>query len=144
MVVDVLRATTVIPAGLAAGATAFFPTTTVDEARALRQRMHSALLCGERDGIAPAGFDLGNSPLEYTSDRVRGRDLVFTSTNGASALLRLRGARQIVTAAFVNAGAVARAIVSREEDVLLVASGKAGRSCLEDTAGCGSVGGRSW
>ena len=139
VVVDVLRATSVIPIGLAAGAAAFLPVASVDEARALRHRMPGVLLCGEREGGAPEGFDLGNSPFEYTPERVRGRELVFTSTNGAPALLRLRAARRVFTGAFVNASAVLEALLSSSEDVVLVAAGKEGRASLEDVAFCGSL-----
>jgi 2-phosphosulfolactate phosphatase len=139
VIVDVLRSTSVIPVGLAAGATAFLPAGSVEDARALRDRMPSALLCGERDGNAPAGFDLGNSPLEYTPDRVRGRELVFTSTNGVPALLRTRLAGQVLTGAFVNESAILDVLLRGSEDVVLVAAGKEGRPSLEDVAFCGSL-----
>ena len=139
VVVDVLRATSVIPVGLAAGATAFFPVATVDEARALRDRMPNALLCGEREGRPPEGFDLGNSPFEYTPERVNGRDLVFTSTNGAPALLQLRRARRVFTGAFVNESALLDVLARVLEDVVLVAAGTAGKPSLEDMTFCGAL-----
>jgi len=139
VVVDVLRSTTVIPVALAAGATACVPAPSVEEARSMRDRMPGALLCGEQDGRAPLGFDLGNSPYEYTPDRVSGRELVFTSTNGVPALLRLRSARQVMTGAFVNERAVCDVLHRRSEDVLVIAAGKVGRPALEDVACCGSL-----
>ena len=139
VLVDVLRSTSVIPVGLAAGATGFLLAGSVDEARNLRDRMPGALLCGERDGRAPEGFDLGNSPFEYTPERVGGRELVFTSTNGAPALLRLGLARQVLTGGFVNESAVLDVLVRRSEDVVLVASGKERRPSLEDVAFCGRL-----
>ncbi len=139
VVVDVLRATSVIPIGLAAGATAFVPAASVEEARSLRDRMPGALLCGERDGRAPEGFDLGNSPFEYTPDRVRGRELVFTSTNGAPALMRLRSAPRVLTGAFVNASALVDVLLNRSENVVLVAAGKDRRPSLEDVTFCGCL-----
>ena len=139
VVVDILRATSVIPVGLAAGAAAFLPMASVEGARALRDRMPGALLCGERNGRPPAGFDLGNSPFEYTPDRVRGRELVFTSTNGAPVLQRLRAARQVLTGAFVNESALVDALLQQSEEVLLVASGRERRPSLEDVAFCGCL-----
>jgi len=139
VVVDVLRATSVIPVGLAAGATAFFPVETVEQARALHARIPDALLCGEREGRPPEGFDLGNSPLEYTAARVSGRELVFTSTNGAPALLQLRAAGHVLTGAFVNASAVLDVLGRASEDVVLVPAGMAGKPSLEDMAFCGAL-----
>jgi 2-phosphosulfolactate phosphatase len=139
VLVDVLRATSVIPVGLAAGATAFLPVASVDSARALHDQTPGALLCGERNGRAPEGFDLGNSPFEYTPDRVRGRELVFTSTNGAPALLWLRQARIVYTGAFVNESALVDVLLEHSNDVVLVASGKDRRPSLEDVAFCGCV-----
>ena len=139
VIVDILRSTSVIPVGLAAGVTAFLPAASVEDARALRDRMPGALLCGERDGRTPEGFDLGNSPFEYMPDRVRGHELVFTSTNGAPALLRTRLARQVLTGAFVNESAVLDVLLRRTEGVVLVAAGKDRRPALEDVAFCGRL-----
>jgi 2-phosphosulfolactate phosphatase len=138
VLVDVLRSTSVIPAALAAGAAALIPAAGV-EAWARRDAIPGALLGGERDGRLPEGFDLGNSPSEYTPDRVGGRVVVFSSSNGVPALLRLRGAHRVLTAAFVNEGAVGEALLGGSEDVVLVAAGKDRRPALEDVALCGSL-----
>lgn len=139
VVVDVLRSTSVLPVALAGGALEMHPTSSVAEARALRGRMPGALLGGEAAGEKPAGFDFGNSPLEYTPERVAGRSIVYTSTNGMPALLGLRASRRAMTAAFVNEGAVCNALLAMTEDVLLVAAGKDRRPALEDVACCGSI-----
>ena len=89
LVVDVLRSTSVVPVALAGGASEIHPASSVAEARALRERLPDALLGGEAAGETPAGFDLGNSPLEYTPERVAGRSIVYTSTNGMPALLQI-------------------------------------------------------
>jgi 2-phosphosulfolactate phosphatase len=138
-VVDVLRATTVIPTALAAGAPRILPAATLDEARKLHAALPPgrALLCGERDGKRVDGFDLGNSPLEYTPARVAGRVLVHASTNGSRALAAAAGARLAVAASLVNAGAVARRLLASGADPVLVACGNGGRPAIEDLAGCG-------
>jgi len=142
VIVDVLRSTSVIPAALASGAAAVVPFSDPEPARAYRDAHPGTLLCGERDGRALEGFDLGNSPSEYLPDRVRGRVLAFTSTNGMPALLRVHRASRVVTGAFVNEGAVCAALSPSKEPVLLVASGKEGRPSLEDVACCGSLAAR--
>src|SRR5437016_9884451 len=87
VVIDVLRATTTIVHALAAGCTVVRPCAEVEEARDLAGRMRAGrvLLGGERGGVAPPGFDLGNSPREYTAKVCKGTTLVLTTTNGTRA-----------------------------------------------------------
>lgn len=135
-VVDVLRATTVLPAAFAAGAARAVPADSVESATALLSALDrdSALLCGEREGRKIPGFDLGNSPLEYTPERVEKMTLVFCSTNGSRVMTRFQAAEEMVLASFVNVSAAAERLAAAGRDVLVVASGKLGRACIEDTA----------
>jgi len=139
IVLDVVRASTTIVAALAGGARAVRPVATPEDARALGRRgdAEPVLIGGERDGSPPPGFDRGNSPAEYTPDRVRGRTVVFTTTNGTRALLALQGARRVAVGGFVNAAAVARWAAAEPGDVLLVCAGEKGRFCLEDAVCAG-------
>lgn len=132
VIVDVLRATTTLTAALANGARGVLPASSPEEAFALRQRHPAALVCGERDGRRVEGFDLGNSPFEYSAAAVTGRTLIFASTNGSIAMRRAVGARRRLLAAFVNASAVVAAL-GREREVTIVCAGKLGRFSLEDT-----------
>lgn len=141
VVIDVLRATTTLTVALAAGAARVTPVASPEEAYTLQRQRPAALLCGERGGLKVPGFALANSPFEYTSGRVGGRELVFASTNGSLALLAARKARRRVIAAFINASAVLRAIlqssamlrsVGGDASVTLVCAGKEGRFSLED------------
>ena len=93
VVIDVLRASTVICHALAAGARAVIPMLEVARSPADRRRAWpagQAMLGGEREGLPIAGFDLGNSPAEYRPDTVGGRTIVFTTTNGTRAMNRCR------------------------------------------------------
>jgi 2-phosphosulfolactate phosphatase len=139
-VVDVLRATTVLPLALAAGASRIVPAATLEEA----ERLHAAfppgtaLRCVEREGQRVPGFDLGNSPREYVPEVVAGKTLVHASTNGSRALVRAREARMCVAASLVNATAAAGILVAADTpEIVLVASGNAGAVSPEDVAGCG-------
>lgn len=136
LIVDVLRATTTLTVALSNGARGVVPVGTPAEALALRASRPDTLACGERDGRIVPGFDLGNSPFEYTAERVSGRTLAFASTNGSLAMLAVRGARRRVLAAFVNARAVVEA-VKQEREVVIVCAGKLGGFSLEDTACAG-------
>jgi len=108
VMIDVLRASTTIVHALEAGARQVIPCLEVDEARALATRLprEEVVLGGEREGLPIAGFDLGNSPAEYTPRAVAGRTVVFTTTNGTRAMARCRLARRVLIGAFVNATAV--------------------------------------
>ncbi len=120
VVIDVLRASTTIATALAHGAVAVRAVPTVDEARRVALA-GAALLGGERGGLPIAGFDLGNSPREYTPERVAGRKLVITTTNGTAALAACGAAREIVVGAIVNRSAVA---ISKTCSILIASKGQ--------------------
>jgi 2-phosphosulfolactate phosphatase len=136
VVVDVLRATSVLTQARLHGARAILAAGTPEEALALLARHPGALLCGERDGRRIGGFDLGNSPFEYGFETVGGRTLIFASTNGSQALLAAGRARRRVLGAFVNASAVLDAVAA-DESITVVCSGKLGGYALEDAAFAG-------
>jgi 2-phosphosulfolactate phosphatase len=135
VVIDVLRATTTVVHALAAGCGAVRPCAEVAEARALADGMRAGrvLLGGERDGKPLCGFDLGNSPAEFTPDRCRGTTLVLTTTNGTRALLRAAEAERVLVAGFVNFSAVCEQLGRDRRPVHIVCAGSAGEPTLEDT-----------
>ena len=140
VIVDVLRATSTIATALAAGVTEVYPVATLDECAALG-RTHGCLTAAERDGVAAAGFDMGNSPFELLHEDypVRGRALAISTTNGTRALLGSLAAEAIVCGAFINLAAVADYCAARQLDVLVVAAGWKGQFCLEDTLLAGAL-----
>ena len=133
VVIDVLRATTTIVYALAAGAKTIIPCGEIDEARSVAARFlpNERILGGERGGAKIEGFDLGNSPEEYTPERVRGKTVVFTTTNGTRALLHAKRARQILLGAFVNATATVQRLIG-QETVHLLCAGTDGQPTDED------------
>ena len=108
------------------------PVATPEEARARLAGLPEALVAGERRGEPLQGFDLGNSPLEFTRARIGGRAVIMTTSNGTRALLAARGAAAIGVAAFVNLGAAAAWALAGRRDVLLLCSGERGARSLED------------
>ena len=136
VVIDVLRATTSLTIARLNGAREVLAFATPDEALAARSRADDVLACGERDGRIVPGFDLGNSPSEYTPERVAGKRLAFASTNGSHALLVARRAHRRVLAAFVNLAAVVESLAG-ESEIVIVCAGKLGDFCLEDAACAG-------
>ena len=139
--IDVLRASTTLAIALANGAARVVPFASTAEAIAFRHRTAGALACGERDGRIVPGFDLGNSPGEYTRERVGGRTLAFASTNGSRAMLATAHCRRRLLAAFVNLSATVEALTA-ETDVVLVCAGKLGAFALEDAACAGTIAAR--
>ncbi len=140
VVIDVLRATTTMVHALVAGAKQLILCGDIDEARQLRQGWHhgSALLGGERQGVKIPGFDLGNSPTEYTPESVGGATIFFTTTNGTRAMLRCVQAQLVVAGALVNRRAVVEKIAPFN-NVHLVCAGTRGVISLEDTLLAGGI-----
>lgn len=134
VVIDVFRATSTIATGLAHGADAFFPIATVEEGLALKAQHPDVLLAGERGGEAPAGFDLGNSPREFTPERVAGKRVFHTTTNGTQALVAVRGARQVITASWLNLAASVAFLRAANQPTLLLCAGTGRAFALEDAA----------
>ena len=139
VVIDVLRATTTIVHALAAGATQVVPCLEVDEARQRAAEIGSAaVLGGERSGGKIAGFDLGNSPAEYTPQSVGGKTLVFTTTNGTRALTRCKGAKRVLIGAFVNFSAICGEIADADQ-IALLCGGTDGEVTREDALLAGAI-----
>jgi 2-phosphosulfolactate phosphatase len=145
VVIDVLRASTTIITALANGAARVRPMADVAAARASAAALGpGAVLGGERGGVRIDGFDLGNSPAEYARDRVAGRSLVITTTNGTAALAACRAAREIVVGAIVNRSAVAAAVRQLAAaadcgDAHLVCAGTDGTVTAEDVLAAGAI-----
>jgi 2-phosphosulfolactate phosphatase len=137
LVIDVLRAATCIVTALANGCAGIVPVATPEDARLRIAELAGALVAGERRGEPLEGFDLGNSPLEFTRERIGGRLVIMTTSNGTRALLAARGATAIGVAAFVNLGAAAAWALGGHRDVLLLCSGERGARSLEDSVCAG-------
>jgi 2-phosphosulfolactate phosphatase len=141
IVVDVLRAATSIATALANGARYIIPVPSIDEATSLAAQLSrdSVLLCGEREGKIIEGFHIGNSPAEYTRERVRARHLIFGSTNGSPAVVKAAAARAVYMCGLVNLNAVIDAFLSRIDPfpLILLCAGKLSRFAIEDAVCAG-------
>lgn len=147
VVLDVLRATTTMITALANGARAVFPTEGIPDALERRRRDPAVLLAGERNGLRIGAdltggieFDLGNSPREFTVERVAGRKIVMTTTNGTRALRASAHARRILVAAFLNLRAIANALEHPQQaELLIVCSGTLEQASFEDALAAGAL-----
>ncbi len=132
LVIDVLRASTCIVTALGNGCAAIVPVASPEDARRRAATLDGALIAGERRGEPLAGFDLGNSPLEFTRGRVGGRTIVMTTSNGTRALIAARPAQSVGVAGFINHAAAAAWALAGGRDVLLLCAGERGARSLED------------
>jgi 2-phosphosulfolactate phosphatase len=147
VVFDVLRATSSIVTALARGAAAVIPVEEISEALGLRRQRPDVLLAGERDGLRIGArltggieFDLGNSPREFTMEKVRGKTIVATTTNGTRALRACATARTVLVCSFLNLRATVQHLESlRPDNLLLVCSGTREQAALEDVLCAGAL-----
>jgi 2-phosphosulfolactate phosphatase len=141
VVIDVLRATSVMVFAMSQGALEIIPVATVEEAlqRAKTFPRRTTLLGGERESRKIEGFDLGNSPKEYTAERVKGKRLILTTTNGTKAFHSVSAAGEIMAGSFSNINATAERCVRLDGEIILFPSGDRGHFSLEDTVCAGML-----
>lgn len=139
VIIDVFRATTSICYGIENGAEAIIPVSKVEECSAYIEKGFDYLLAAERDGEVVSGFDFGNSPFSYTKEKVSGKTVVLTTTNGTHALHLSRRAKKIVIGSFLNLTALCNWLKLQQENTLLVCSGWKNNFNLEDTLFAGAV-----
>jgi len=132
VVIDVVRATTTILVALEAGAREVVPAASAEEARRIADGEEGTLLCGERGGRRIPGFDLGNSPREYTAERVGGRRLAFRTSNGTGAIRAAADAGWVGLASLRNLDAMARRLRGEEGAPVLLCAGRGGRMGRDD------------
>jgi 2-phosphosulfolactate phosphatase len=147
VVFDILRATSTFVTALHHGAKAIIPVCEISEALAIRKSQPDVLLGGERDGVkiraAQTGgidFDFGNSPREYTPEKVRGKTIVSTTTNGTRALRACAGAKVVLAASYLNLSATAKFIQQNNfAETLLVCAGTGENPASEDISAAGAM-----
>jgi 2-phosphosulfolactate phosphatase len=138
VVFDVLRATSSIITGLASGVEAIIPVRSVEEARARKLKDPDLVLAGERGGLPPEGFDLGNSPEEFK--KLQGRRVVMTTTNGTAAIESVQTASKVLIGALLNIDALADYLFTHPpRSLLLVCAGTGEEFSLEDAVAAGAL-----
>jgi 2-phosphosulfolactate phosphatase len=141
VVIDLLRASTTICTALANGAkdvTAFLEVGDLVRAAEVEPDRTELLLGGERGGELIEGFDLGNSPAEYTPDQVFGKRVFFTTTNGTMALGHARLAERVVVGAIVNLSALVE-VLQGKQNVHLLCAGTNGHVSRDDRLAAGAI-----
>lgn len=140
IIIDVLRATSVMTTALAHGVKAIYPYKDIESVLENSKKDSNPLLCGERKGLKIDGFDCGNSPLEYPRELVEGRNMYMTTSNGTRAIEKTAvGAERIYISAFLNVGRVAKQIIEDDKDVVIVCSGTNDEFSLDDALCAGEI-----
>jgi len=141
VVLDVLRATSTIVTALGNKALEVIPTIETDEAIELARRLGNSecVTGGERKGLKITGFDLGNSPLEYTPAKVAGKKVILSTTNGTRAIKSTQGASEVLIASFLNLQVVVDYLKETNQDTLVICSGRNNYLSLEDLACAGMI-----
>lgn len=139
--IDCFRASTSIVAALSSGARAVRPFLTVEEVRGAARGRQGVVTAGERKCARVEGFDLGNSPREFSPDVVEGKEVFMSTTNGTALLTAAAGAASVYVAGFVNARATANALSAWRDDIIIAAAGTEGLFSVEDSLCAGLIAG---
>jgi 2-phosphosulfolactate phosphatase len=141
VVIDVLRASTTIIQALQNGAREVIPVASVEFAVKVSGGMFGGhtLLGGERNTKKLEGFALGNSPLEYTPEVVKGRSIILYTTNGSKAIVKAKFSENLFIAAFINLNAVANHLVNLNNDFEILCSGRGNNFSMEDVICAGKL-----
>lgn len=138
VVIDILRATSSITYGIENGAQTIIPVAQVEDC--LKYADKGYLLAAERNGEVVEGYDFGNSPFSYTKEKVSGKTIVLTTTNGTKAMHMAREtAYQVVVGSFLNLTSLCNWLKAQDKDVLLLCAGWKDKFNLEDTLFAGAV-----
>jgi 2-phosphosulfolactate phosphatase len=137
VIIDILRATSCMTAGLATGVKSIKAVATLEECKALGEKGY--VTAAERDGSKVDGFDMGNSPFSYQEPHLKGKSVAVTTTNGTQALVKSLEADEILVGSFLNISSIIQYISAQDKDVLLHCAGWKGKMNLEDTLFAGAV-----
>ena len=136
VVIDMLRATTVITTALRNGAKSVIPILTVEEtfkkAKELKDIGEEVVLGGERKALKIEGFDFSNSPLEYTKDKILNKTVILSTTNGTRALNLCKEADLILIGSMINGRGIAKKLIELNKDVVFVNAGTNGEFSMDD------------
>ncbi|MBE0068397.1 2-phosphosulfolactate phosphatase family protein [Thermoanaerobacterium thermosaccharolyticum] len=141
VVIDTLRATSVITTALVNGAKEIIPVADIEDAIDMSSHLEkdSFLLGGERNAVKIDGFDLSNSPLEYSEDVVKGKTIIITTTNGTRALKKASSSNDVVVGCLLNVTSVADYIHRENKDVVIICAGTEGKFSIDDIITAGAI-----
>ena len=137
VIIDILRATSAICTAFEHGAASIIPVAEITEARNYKER--GFLVAAERDGYVLDFADFGNSPFNFTREKIAGKTIVYSTTNGTGIIRLASSADKIVIGSFLNLGSLSKWISDQDKDVVLFCAGWKNRFNLEDTICAGAI-----
>ena len=137
VIVDILRATSAICTAFMNGVRKIIPVETLEEAKAYKDRGY--IVAAERDGIVRDFADFGNSPYNFTKERVLGKEIVYSTTNGTQVINMARESYKVIIGAYLNISSLVEYIVSENRDLLIFCAGWKNKFNLEDTLFAGAL-----
>lgn len=137
VIIDILRATSAICTAFENGAVSIIPVATVDEAKEYKRKGY--LVAAERDGFVLDFADFGNSPFNFSREKVSGKTIVYSTTNGTGIINKASNACHIVIGSFLNISSLVKWIVNQDRNVVLFCAGWKNRFNLEDSICAGAI-----
>ncbi len=137
VVIDIFRATSAITTAFYNGVAKMIPIATIEEAQAYKQK--GFLVAAERNGEIIEGYDLGNSPFGYMNNKVKGKTIAITTTNGTQAIEAAKLADTLIIGSFLNFNIIVEYLLKQKKDVLFLCAGWKNKFNLEDTLFAGAV-----
>lgn len=137
VVTDILRASSAIVTAFMNGVETLIPVGTLEEAKSFKEQGY--MVAAERDGIVRDFADFGNSPYNFSADRVHGKEIVYSTTNGTRAIHLASSGHEVLIGAYLNIGALADYIRSCDRDLLILCAGWKNKFNLEDTLFAGAL-----
>ncbi len=137
VIIDILRASSAICTAFANGVSSIIPVAEVSEAREFKSKGY--LVAAERDGYVLDFADFGNSPYNFTKEKVSGKTIVYSTTNGTRLIKLASSAHMTVIGSFLNIGALTRWLIKQERDIVLLCAGWKNRFNIEDTVCAGAM-----
>jgi 2-phosphosulfolactate phosphatase len=110
ILIDVLRAFSTAAYAFSRGAREILLVSTVEEALSLKARLPSAKAMGEVGGVAPEGFDFGNSPTFINREDLSGITMIQRTGAGTQGAVRSQNAEVMLASSFVVAKATVKQV----------------------------------
>jgi len=137
VVVDILRATSAIITAFMHGVRKIIPVATLEEAKAYKDKGY--LVAAERDGIVRDFADFGNSPYNFQQQKIRNREIVYSTTNGTHCIMMARNSYRVLIGGYLNLSALSDFIKAEQRDLLILCAGWKNKFNLEDTLFAGAL-----